>query len=318
MLTAPMGSTPWLDQTPRRWAYIPDSPPHNASKLGCMLAMTPHDPSRAACSAVDHFEVFEAVPAPRDRRRPAPIDDPRQRVHDGGDRGVADHVESGRDARLGAGEHVRGDRVDVEVAVAAAVGRHRRTARAAMRCASRARRRRTGRRPARALRCVRSGLAPRRRRLPLHPNTPTTSTPWSRSRDLIPVVEAPDLRARRIRAPRRCRGPPPRRGRRGGRSRRCSRVNSLAGGRAHQVVRIGGQRLLRCEATRVGEFAHQPAQCRRRGRRVDVDASEVGRADRPTTASTSSVLGACVRATRTRPSRDPRSLRRDARGRSRR
>ena len=37
---------------PRRRAYMPSRPPHSASKLGCMLAITPHPPSFAACSAV--------------------------------------------------------------------------------------------------------------------------------------------------------------------------------------------------------------------------------------------------------------------------
>ena len=92
----------------------------------------------------------------------------------------------------------------------------------------------------------------------------------------------------------------------------------VAGGRAHQVVGVAGQRPLRIEARRVGQTRRQPAQ-RGRGRRgVDIDAGKVGG---PVADDSVEVVGAgrrASRASRIRPSHVPRSGRRDARARNRR
>jgi hypothetical protein len=50
----------------------------------------------------DHLEVFESMPTARHRRSPELLDNPPERVDHGGDGGVADHVEAGRDTRFGA------------------------------------------------------------------------------------------------------------------------------------------------------------------------------------------------------------------------
>ena len=63
------------------------------------------------------------MPAAGHRRRAEMVDDSLERDHNGGDCGVTDDVESRGDARLGAGVQVGGDRVGIEVGVAAAVRR---------------------------------------------------------------------------------------------------------------------------------------------------------------------------------------------------
>ena len=82
---------------------MPSSPPHSASKLGCMLANTPHDPSPGRLVLGDHLEVLEPMTAARHRRCSELVDDPLECGHDGGDRGVTDDVEARGDAGLGAG-----------------------------------------------------------------------------------------------------------------------------------------------------------------------------------------------------------------------
>ena len=50
----------------------------------------------------------------------------------------------------------------------------------------------------------------------------------------------------------------------------------VAGGRAHQVVRVAGQRPLRVETGGLGQTRRKPAQRGRGRRRVHVDAGQVG------------------------------------------
>ena len=161
-------------------------------------------------------------PARRNGRRPA-----RRASTTAADRRVADDVETRRDARLGAGRQVRGDRVGVQVAVAShRVARARRCrARAATRCANRGRRRRTGRRPARARRCVSiSSTRLLRAGHRLHPSSRRLARRgrWRAGRA---SRRGRRCRGRRIRGPRRCRGRPRSQARRCGRVRRCSGVS---------------------------------------------------------------------------------------------
>ena len=162
---------------PRRCAYIPLSPPHSASKFGCTLAMTPHSPSRADCSAVTISRCSSRCPQRATACVPSRSTTRCKRVDDGADRGVPDHVEARRDAGFGAGAQMRRDgRRDRGRCCRSGPGR-RCTARAARPSATPARRRRTGRPPARgrpsspcrALACPRSVTA--------SPQYPTISTP---------------------------------------------------------------------------------------------------------------------------------------------
>ena len=71
---------------------------------------------------IDHLHVFEPVPAPCHRGDAVAVHDTFEGVDNRGDRGITDDMEARRHPRLRACGEVGGDRVAVEVPVAAAVG----------------------------------------------------------------------------------------------------------------------------------------------------------------------------------------------------
>ena len=82
---------------------MPSSPPHSASKLGCTLAITPHEPRLRGLLGGDHLEVFEPVSAAGHRGRSERWSTTRSSASTtAADRRVADDVEARRDARFGA------------------------------------------------------------------------------------------------------------------------------------------------------------------------------------------------------------------------
>ena len=107
---------------PRRRAYMPSGPPQSASKLGCMLAITPHAPSLAACSAVTISRCSRRWPQRATAGTPRSSTTRSKAATTAGDRGVADDVESGCHIGFGARPHVCLDGLGVQIAGAGVVG----------------------------------------------------------------------------------------------------------------------------------------------------------------------------------------------------
>ena len=68
--------------TPRRWAYMPESPPHSRSKAGCTDATTPSRAKVASQLGRGHLDVLDAVPRGPDRAVAELLRSERQAGHD--------------------------------------------------------------------------------------------------------------------------------------------------------------------------------------------------------------------------------------------
>ena len=213
---------------------------------------------------------------------------------------------------------MRRNRVGVEIRVAATVRRRRCRAGAATRCGSRARRRRTGRRPAHVRRCGRS--TPSRLRGAAHRFTPVADDLDAvlDATNLVPIGQAADVRTRAL-----------------------VHRDDAEGGRGIQRGQLGPRAAVRvsarhgrpprtrwCASLVNGCWASEPVRVGQTRARAGATRSRPlpsGRRPGPGTRACHRrqrrrrrCWGRGVRASRIRPSRVPRSGRRDGRGRSRR
>ena len=189
-------------------------------------------------------------------------------------RGVADGVEAGLQPRLGALHDVLGELVGLEAQVAGWC-RHRGSADACRRCASRSSRRRTGRRRPRSHRA--------RGRWPPRAARPSSRTPRAAPDPGRPAPATPPD-PRRWRSPvRPSRAPPPRRARPPaagppGAARRVGRADRGQRQLPDGMVGLLGQAPARVVSVETGQLGHRRHQRGRRHRRMRVGAGQVHRA----------------------------------------